>query len=100
MSRDRLIILFLLSVLLLLQYPLWLGSGSVVRVWQLRDEIARQQLENNALRTRNQALQAEVADLKHGLQAIEERARSELGMVKPDETFYQLVDKKNKTGKP
>jgi len=97
MSRDRLIIVFLATVLLLLQYPLWLGSGSIVRVWQLRDEIARQQLENRTLRERNQALQAEVADLKHGLQAIEERARSELGMVKPDETFYQLVDKQKKS---
>ena len=94
--RDRLIIIVLSLLLLALQYPLWLGSSSVVRVWQLRHQITKQTLENTKLRERNMALEAEVHDLKHGLQAIEERARSELGMVKPDETFYQLMDKKKK----
>ncbi|MBE9516626.1 MAG: cell division protein FtsB [Proteobacteria bacterium] len=95
-QRDRLIIIVLSLLLLALQYPLWLGSGSVVRVWQLREQVASQKLDNNKLQERNKALEAEVRDLKHGLQAIEERARSELGMVKPDETFYQIMDKKKK----
>lgn len=95
-KRDRLIIIVLMLLLLALQYPLWLGSGSVVSVWHLKKEIESQKQENARLQERNNALQAEVRDLKHGLQAIEERARSELGMIKPDETFHQLMEDKKK----
>jgi cell division protein FtsB len=79
------------AILLLLQYPLWFGSGGVFAVWQLERETAAQRAENTRLRERNAALQAEVNDLKQGSAAIEERARTELGMVKKGETFYQVV---------
>src|ERR1043166_7357588 len=77
------------GVLLVLQYPLWFGSGGVFAVWQLKHEIAVQRTENTKLKERNAALGAEVDDLKQGSAAIEERARTELGMVKKGETFYQ-----------
>lgn len=81
----------LVALILALQYPLWLGNGSLVDAWKLRQERDAQQAQNNMLMERNQALEAEVNDLKQGLAAIEERARSELGMIKKDETFYQVV---------
>lgn len=64
-------------------------------VWRLRDNIAAQKVENEQLRQRNLALEAEVRDLKQGMEAIEERARSELGMIKKDETFYQVIEETN-----
>jgi len=76
----------------LLQYPLWLGKGSWLRVWELNRKVAEQQEKNTALKARNDALNAEVTDLKSGRAAIEERARSELGMIKQDEVFFQVVD--------
>jgi cell division protein FtsB len=79
------------GLLLLLQYPLWFGSGGVIAVWQLKREISTQQAENARLLERNNALDAEVKDLKQGSAAIEERARTELGMVKKGETFYQVI---------
>jgi cell division protein FtsB len=79
------------GLFLLLQYPLWFGNGGVIAVWQLNREIAAQQAENTKLRDRNNALDAEVKDLKQGSAALEERARAELGMVKKGETFYQIV---------
>jgi cell division protein FtsB len=82
----------LLVFLLLLQYPLWFGSGGVLAVWRLHREISAQQQENLRLKQRNQALAAEVNDLKQGLGAIEERARLELGMVKQNETFFQVIE--------
>lgn len=83
----------LLAVLLALQYPLWFGNSSAVALWRLQREIALQKAENARLAERNAALEAEVVDLKTGLAAIEERARSELGMVKKGETFYQVIEK-------
>jgi cell division protein FtsB len=75
-----------------LQYPLWLGKGSWLRVWDV-DRSATQQKEiNQKLRARNASLDAEVRDLKQGYDAIEERARSELGMVKRDEIFFQVLE--------
>ena len=75
-----------------LQYPLWLGKGSWLRVWEV-DRAATQQKEVNLkLRARNASLDAEVRDLKQGYDAIEERARSELGMVKRDEIFFQVLE--------
>lgn len=79
-------------LLVLLQYKLWLGDGSLAEVWQLYQQVELQKEENHQLRERNQALEAEVQDLKQGLEAIEERAREELGMVREDETFYQIVE--------
>lgn len=81
------------GLFLVLQYPLWFGSGGAIAVWQLNREIAAQQADNAKLRERNDALDAEVKDLKQGSAAIEERARAELGMVKKGETFYQVVGK-------
>ncbi|MGD8642878.1 MAG: cell division protein FtsB [Chromatiales bacterium] len=78
-------------LLVLLQFRLWVGDGSVAEVWGLRQQVEAQRSENAALRERNQALEAEVLDLKTGLAAIEERARSELGMIKDGETFFQVV---------
>lgn len=82
----------LLGILVLLQYPLWFGSGGVFAVWRLNREIAAQQQENAQLKDRNEALEADVDDLKQGLEAIEERARTELGMVKKGEVFYQVIE--------
>lgn len=82
----------LLALLALLQYRLWVGDGSLAEVWDLYQQVETQKHENRELRDRNQALEAEVVDLKQGLEAIEERAREELGMVREDETFYQIVE--------
>jgi cell division protein FtsB len=82
----------LLILLVLLQYRLWVGDGGLSDVRRLRHAVQQQKLTNEALRERNQALAGEVKDLKHGLDAIEERARTELGMVKQGETFYQVVE--------
>ena len=78
----------------LIQYPLWLGKGGWFRVWEVDRQIAAQRETNAKLQVRNNALDAEVRSLKQGLEAIEERARSELGMVKQDEIFFQLLDGK------
>ena len=82
----------LLILLLALQYRLWVGEGSVAEVIHLRAEIEAQTAELARIRERNQALQAEVMDLRKGLEAIEERARSELGMIKRGEIFYQVIE--------
>jgi cell division protein FtsB len=84
--------LIFVILIALLQYPLWLGKGSWLRVWDLSRQIAVQQEKNNALKARNDTLDAEVRDLKSGRAAIEERARTELGMVKQDEVFYQVLE--------
>lgn len=87
------VLLLLLALLLAgLQYTLWLGSGGEREVAGLRQQVATQQAENLRLHERNDALAAEVEDLKSGEAAVEERARSELGMVKPGETFYRVVE--------
>ena len=81
----------LASLLIALQYPLWIGKGSWLRVWELDRNLAQQKDQNAKLKARNDALDAEVRDLKQGLDAVEERARLELGMIKKDEVFYQVV---------
>ncbi len=86
------IIAALAVLFVLLQYKLWFGEGSMMEVWKLNRAIAVQGAENAQLLERNQALAAEVADLKEGVDAIEERARRELGMIKEGETFFQVVD--------
>ena len=86
------IITVLAILFVLLQVKLWFGDGSIKDGWRLEDAITAQSSENAQLKERNQTLIAEVDDLKQGLDAIEERARSELGMIKKGETFYQVVD--------
>jgi len=81
----------LAGLILALQYPLWIGKGSWMRVWELDRSLAQQRDTNARLKARNDALDAEVRDLKQGLDAIEERARLELGMIRKDEIFYQVV---------
>jgi cell division protein FtsB len=84
--------LILLILLIALQVKLWTGQGGMRQVWQLKHRVEEQKAENAKLKTRNETLSAEVDDLKRGDEAIEERARSELGLVKPGETFYQVVE--------
>ncbi|MES2498955.1 MAG: cell division protein FtsB [Pseudomonadota bacterium] len=84
--------LIFVILIALLQYPLWLGKGSWLRVWNVNQQISNQKEKNKALKQRNETLSAEVRDLKQGNAAIEERARSELGMIKEDEVFYQVID--------
>ena len=81
----------LAGLILALQYPLWMGKGGWLKVRSLDQQVAAQQAVNAGLRARNDALDAEVRDLKEGLEAIEERARSELGMIRKDEVFFQIV---------
>ncbi|HSN20926.1 MAG TPA: cell division protein FtsB [Usitatibacter sp.] len=81
----------LATLVVALQYPLWLGKGSWRAVWELDASLAQQRETNDGLKARNDALDAEVRDLKQGTEAIEERARMELGMIKRDEIFYQVV---------
>jgi cell division protein FtsB len=88
----RLLVGLLLALLLVLQYRLWVGEGSLAEVSNLKREIQEQAGELVQLRERNRALQAEVEDLRSGLEAVEERARSELGMVKEGEVFYQVIE--------
>jgi cell division protein FtsB len=87
----KLITLILLVLLVMLQYRLWLGHGNLIEVRQLEQTLAEKTAENRGLKERNQSLAAEVVDLKHGLEAIEDRARSEMGMIKQGETFFQIV---------
>ena len=89
------IISILLILLVVLQYDLWVGEGSIVEVRKLESAIELQKKENQTLRERNDALQAEVLDLKNGLSAIEERARIELGMIKNNETFFHVIENKS-----
>ncbi|CAH1091581.1 cell division protein FtsB [Candidatus Nitrotoga sp. 1052] len=88
----RWVSLILISLLLLLQYPLWFGKGGWLKVWDLDRQVEEQKHINQKIQTRNAVLDAEVRDLKQGTEAVEERARSELGMVKRDEVFFQIVD--------
>ena len=88
----RAVTLILVALLLLLQYPLWLGKGSWLKVWDLHRQVEAQRQINLQTKTRNAVLNAEVLDLKQGTAAIEERARSELGMIKRNEVFYQILE--------
>ena len=81
------------ALLILIQYPLWLGKGGWLRVWDVDRQVTAQKARNGELDRRNAGLAAEVNDLKTGTEAIEERARFELGMVRSDEVFYQYADK-------
>ena len=86
-------ILILLALVVLLQYPLWLGKGGWLRVWDVDRQLQAQRDENLRLEQRNASLAAEVNDLKSGNEAIEERARFELGLTKPGEIYVQVPQK-------
>lgn len=88
----RVLTLTLAALIVLIQYPLWLGRGSWMRVWEVDQQIKTQREINRQLRARNDALEAEVRDLKVGTEAVEERARSELGMIRQDEIFFQILE--------
>jgi len=81
------------ALIILLQYPLWLGKGGWLRVWEIDRQVKVQKAGNDTLRVRNDALDADVRDLKQGYEAIEERARYELGMIKQDEIFFHIMEK-------
>ena len=83
----------LTALIVLIQYPLWLGKGGWLRVWEVDRQLDAQRDKSETLQVRNQALDAEVRDLKQGVDALEERARYELGMIKADEVFFQIVEK-------
>ena len=88
----RWVALILVALLCAAQSELWSSYGGIPNVLTLKQQIALQTQENAELRERNQALDAEVQDLKQGMQAIEERARSDVGMIAAGETFYQIID--------
>jgi len=88
----RWLTLVLAGLIVALQYPLWLGKGSWLKAWEVDQELSKQKQENIRLKARNSSLEAEVKDLKTGYGAIEERARSELGMLKQDEIFFQVLE--------
>jgi cell division protein FtsB len=88
----RLLAFALAALTVLIQYPLWFGKGGWLRVAELEREVRKQQDRNAGLAARNAALDAEVLDLKQGLGAVEEIARFDLGMVRKDEVFFQVVE--------
>ena len=88
----RIIALLLFALLAWLQYRLWFGEGGASATASLQGKVERQGVENHGLQQRNEQLAAEVENLKSGESAAEERARSELGMIKPGETFYRVVE--------
>ncbi|NPU92477.1 MAG: cell division protein FtsB [Gammaproteobacteria bacterium] len=93
-TLPRVLFWILVLAFFSLQLRLWIGDGSLAEVWQLNSAIERQETENHLLSERNKRLRAEVKNLKEGLDAVEERARTQLGMVKEDETFFLIIDKK------
>ena len=89
----RLITLVLAALLFLIQYPLWLGKGGMLAVSDLKDQVTLAQVRTDALKARNAKLESEVRDLREGTGAVEERARLELGMIKQNEIFVQVLRK-------
>ena len=94
----RLIAIVLASLLVLIQYPLWLGKGGWLRVWDMEHQVENAHLKIHELKARNAKLESEVNDLREGTDAVEERARLELGMLKKGEVFVQILDTKNLDG--
>ena len=86
----------LCALIVIIQYPLWMGKGGWMRAWQVEQELQKQLANNERLVARNAGFAAEVTDLKTGTEAIEERARAELGMVRGDETFFQYAEPSRK----
>jgi cell division protein FtsB len=93
----KIVAVILGALIILIQYPLWLGKGGWLRASDVDRQLATQKAKNGELARRNGGFAAEVKDLKTGTEAIEERARYELGMVRGDEVFYQYVEKKPAT---
>lgn len=91
----RLILIAVTALLLLIQMPLWLGKGGWLRVWDLDKQVMAARKKNDELKARNAKLGSEVQDLKQGTGAVEERARFELGMIKENEIFIQVLDPKS-----
>jgi cell division protein FtsB len=89
----RILTIVFAALIVLLQYPLWLGKGGWLRVWEIDRQVKAQKESNDRLHVRNDALDAEVRDLKQGYEAVEERARYELGMIKQDEIFFHVMEK-------
>ncbi|AWS52749.1 MULTISPECIES: cell division protein FtsB [Providencia] len=87
--------LLLIAILAWLQYSLWLGKNGIHDYVQVKDDVAAQEIVNSRLKMRNEQLFAEINDLNDGQDAIEERARTELGMIKPGESFYRMVKESN-----
>ena len=96
----RLILICLTVLLLLIQYPLWLGKGGWLRVWNLSRDLDTALVKEQELKARNSKLASEVQDLKEGTGAVEERARYELGLVKENEIFVQVLQKDDKKSAP
>ena len=92
LTLPRVLFWILVILFFALQLRLWIGDGSLAEVWQLNSAIERQETENHLLEERNKRLRAEVKNLKEGLDAVEERARTQLGMVREDETFFLIKD--------
>ena len=92
----RLLLLVLIALVALIQYPLWMGRGGWFAVWDLQEQVASQRSINDGLRARNAALAAEVEDLRSGTEAAEERARGELGMIRHAEVFVQILPPEGK----
>jgi len=88
----RILLVLLSTTLLALTYRYWLSDDGIREVWRLQQAVSEQQAQNEQLRRRNRELEAEVADLKGGSDAVEERARAELGMKRDNETFYHVVE--------
>lgn len=88
----RLILMCVAALLLLVQYPLWLGKGGWLRVWDMDQQVSTAHRKTDEIKARNAKLNSEVQDLKEGTGAIEERARYELGMIKEDEIFVQILE--------
>lgn len=87
----RLLLLTLLALFLLIQYPLWFGQGGWFAVWNLEQRVQEQRAVNEGLRQRNLAMEAEVEDLRSGTQAVEERARTDLGLMRDEEVYVQIL---------
>jgi len=94
MLSARTVTLTLAALLALVQLGLWLGKGSVPHVWNLQSQLHEQRRINEAATQRNLRITAELTDLREGLEMIEEKARSELGMVRPDEVFVQVTGRR------
>jgi cell division protein FtsB len=93
----KILSLVLAILIVLLQYPLWLGKGGWFKVWEVDQQITAQHETNRKLQMRNATLDAEVRDLKQGYEAIEERARNELGMIRQDEIFFHVLEGSDNT---
>ena len=92
----KIVAIILGALIVLIQYPLWLGKGGWLTAWRLENRLDGEKEKTEQLARRNAGLAAEVRDLKQGTEAIEERARYELGMIRPDEVFYQIVEQPKK----